>query len=228
LASIGFSRDEIFICNVVRCRPPSHRPPSSEEVEMCKGYLLRQIEVIHPQAVIPLGRSNTALFFPERKLTDLHGQVDYIEDQAFFPLFHPSDVLRNPHLRPTMQEDFFKLRVFLDGLHGVETSLEELVMGYNAKTAAKMDSIPVAPPPAIIPNVSEPPQQLSDEMEENIHLNNTVARNGDFIEDSEQNPNPPVLLEDHEILLEEPMAEVKIPPEPPPPPPPKPKQLSLF
>lgn len=114
LGSIGLRRPDVFITNIVRCRPPQNRDPFSTEIEACQDYLFRQIEMIQPRVVATLGRFSMGLFFPGEKISHIHGQPKEEGGHLYYPLFHPAAVLRNPQMRPIMEADFLGLKALLD------------------------------------------------------------------------------------------------------------------
>lgn len=113
LETAGLDRDEVFIANVVRCRPPKNRGPKAFEIRACAGWLAEQIRLIEPRLVVPLGRYALQHFIPKGKITQLRGsprEIEYNERTlTLYPLLHPSAVLRNPERRPEYEEDFRKL-----------------------------------------------------------------------------------------------------------------------
>lgn len=109
LTGIGLTRDEVFIANVVKCRPPDNRDPHSDEIDTCNAYLRRQIAVIDPLVIATLGRYSMAMFFPNEKISHIHGQARYGTRRAYVPLFHPAYILRNPSKKPEMEADFQQL-----------------------------------------------------------------------------------------------------------------------
>jgi len=111
LAMIGLSRQDVFITNVVKCRPPGNRDPLPSEIETCtSNYLNRQIAVIQPKVIATLGRYSMGLFFPPTaKITKVHGQPLRKDGRVYYPLFHPAAVLRNPDLQSAMEEDFKRM-----------------------------------------------------------------------------------------------------------------------
>lgn len=121
LAMIGLTRNDVFITNVVKCRPPSNRDPLPAEIDTCvKTYLNRQIEIIRPKIIVTLGRFSMALFFPPTaRITKVHGQPRRADGRIYYPVFHPAAVLRNMNLRPAMEADF---RRMLDLLKEVEAT----------------------------------------------------------------------------------------------------------
>lgn len=118
LETIGMNRDDVFIANVVRCRPPNNRNPKAAEIRACAGWLAEQIRLIEPRLVAPLGRYALEHFIRGGKITKLKGELRQIEYNErpleLFPLLHPAAILRAPDRRPEYQEDFARLRSVLD------------------------------------------------------------------------------------------------------------------
>lgn len=106
---IGLKRDQVFIANVVKHRPPENRDPLPDEMLACKPYLDRQIEIIDPLVIATLGRFSMARYFPNGKITQIHGKPKFEDGRAYYPFFHPAAVLRNPELRRDMEADFKRL-----------------------------------------------------------------------------------------------------------------------
>ena len=106
LASIGLDRQDIYITNIVKYRPPANRDPSKEEIEAFKPYLIQQIEVIQPKIVAFLGRHSMSVFFPDLKIGDAHGVPIEQDGLIYLPLFHPAAALYNPTKRQTLLDDF--------------------------------------------------------------------------------------------------------------------------
>lgn len=115
LASANLSRDQIYIANVIKCRPPNNRDPEPDEVETCKPFLLQQIQMIRPKLVCTLGNWATQTLL-ERKvgITKVKAQAFYMKDFVIFPLLHPAAALHQGGLLDTLKEDFKKLKDFLD------------------------------------------------------------------------------------------------------------------
>jgi uracil-DNA glycosylase family 4 len=109
LASIDLSREQVFITNVVKCRPPANRDPEPEEIEACRGYLDRQIELIQPKMVVTLGRFSMARYFPNAKISQIHGQPKKMDGVIYYPMYHPAAALHQPSLRRTVQEDMKRI-----------------------------------------------------------------------------------------------------------------------
>jgi DNA polymerase len=118
LVDIGFVREDVYIANVVKCRPPGNRDPRPDEIDSCKGYLREQIRMIHPRVVVTLGNFSTKLLLnTETGITRLRGQrFDWWLGATLVPTFHPAAALRGrPQVRDQMAEDFRMVRSILDG-----------------------------------------------------------------------------------------------------------------
>ncbi len=113
LAGIGFKREEVFIANVVKCRPPGNRDPQSDELEACTDYLERQIELVDPRVIVTLGRYSMYRYFPGASITKIHGQPKRVGNRLVVPMFHPAAALHQPKWRPVLVEDFQKLPQFI-------------------------------------------------------------------------------------------------------------------
>ena len=115
LQSAGLSRSDIYIANVIKCRPPNNRDPEPDEVETCKPFLMQQIAMICPKLVCTLGNWATQTLL-ERKvgITKVRGQAFYLKDFVLFPLLHPAAALHQGSMLEPLREDFKKLKEFLD------------------------------------------------------------------------------------------------------------------
>jgi DNA polymerase len=114
LASIGLRRDQVFITNVVKCRPPNNRDPLPGEIEACHKHLERQIELIKPKVIVSLGRYSLAWFSPGDKISKAHGQVKVMDGIYFIPMYHPAAALHAGNMRKVIEEDFKKIPAVLD------------------------------------------------------------------------------------------------------------------
>ncbi len=146
LQSAGLSRNEIYIANVIKCRPPNNRDPEPDEVETCKPFLLQQIQMIRPKLVCTLGNWATQTLL-ERKvgITKVKAQAFYVKDFVIFPLLHPAAALHQGNLLPILKEDFKKLKEFLDK---------------NSKPAEPTVATPNPPPTLHIESPTPPAQQM--------------------------------------------------------------------
>lgn len=109
LAGIGMRREEAFIGNVVKCRPPSNREPLPDELKACSDYLERQIRLINPKVIVTLGRYSMERFFPGAKVSAIHGQARRVNGRLVVAMYHPAAALHQPSLRRTVEDDFQKL-----------------------------------------------------------------------------------------------------------------------
>jgi uracil-DNA glycosylase family 4 len=109
LAGIGLTRQQVYITNVVKCRPPGNRDPQHEELQACSAYLERQIQAINPKAIITLGRFSMARFLPNAKISQVHGQAVRVRGRLIVPMYHPAAALHQPSLRGVVESDFAQL-----------------------------------------------------------------------------------------------------------------------
>ena len=115
LAKIGMQRTEVFITNVVKCRPPGNRDPMAEELDACDDYLERQINAINPKVIVTLGRFSMARFLPNAKISAVHGQSMHIRGRLIVPMYHPAAALHQGSLRPVIERDFAQLPELIAG-----------------------------------------------------------------------------------------------------------------
>ncbi|MXX32999.1 MAG: uracil-DNA glycosylase [Chloroflexi bacterium] len=106
LAGIGLSRPQVFVANVVKCRPPNNRDPMPDEIGCCEVYLREQIEGIRPKLIVLLGRFATQYFLPEAKMGETRGQPFQAGPWLILPVYHPAAALRNSNLMETLRQDF--------------------------------------------------------------------------------------------------------------------------
>lgn len=109
LAAVPLSREDVFITNVVKCRPPDNRDPFPEEVAACRPYLERQMELLDPRVVVTLGRHSFLRFYPEGRISKDHGKILEWEGRILFPLYHPAAGLRNLAIKKELQQDVLRL-----------------------------------------------------------------------------------------------------------------------
>jgi DNA polymerase len=114
LASIGLKREEVYITNIVKYRPPGNRDPLPEEREAFLPYLKQQIEIIKPRLIVFLGRHALSVFLPELSISQAHGLPKRKHGQVYLPLFHPAAALYNGGLRQTLMADFAKIPKILE------------------------------------------------------------------------------------------------------------------
>ena len=109
LVMVGLKREDVFITNVVKCRPPGNRDPRTEEIDACRNYLDRQIALIRPKIIVTLGRFSMARYFPNAKISQIHGQARKIDGILYYPMYHPAAALHQPSLRPKVEDDMVKI-----------------------------------------------------------------------------------------------------------------------
>jgi len=115
LEGSGLSRNDVYIANVIKCRPPDNRDPMADEVETCKPFLLQQIELIKPKVVCTLGNfAMQTLLGKKVGIMKVRGQSFQVKDFFVFPLLHPAAALHQGNLNEPLREDFRKLKAFLD------------------------------------------------------------------------------------------------------------------
>jgi uracil-DNA glycosylase len=110
LEQAGVTRADVWITNVVKCRPPGNRDPLPDEVETCtSNYLQHQIRIVNPSIIVTLGRFSMNLFFKGAKITQIHGQMRKVEDRFVIAMYHPAAALHQMALKPAILADFAKL-----------------------------------------------------------------------------------------------------------------------
>ena len=108
-ASIGLKREQVFIANVVKHRPPANREPLPTEIAACKSWLDRQIEIINPRMIVTLGRHSMARFFPNKSISKIHGTAEKREGIIYFAMYHPAAALHQGNLRGEIEKDMLKI-----------------------------------------------------------------------------------------------------------------------
>lgn len=121
LDTINVQRQDVFICNILKHRPPENRDPLPEEIKVCTPYLKAQLEIIKPKVIITLGRYSMNYFFPEESISRNHGQIRKLVwqgiDLTIIPVYHPSAGLRNGSMLTALKTDFLAIGDFL--LNGI-------------------------------------------------------------------------------------------------------------
>ncbi len=117
LARIGLGRSDVYITNVLKCRPPQNRDPMPNEAESCSPYLARQLALIKPKVVLILGRHALERLLPgQGSISRIHGSLVRRGDVAYVPLFHPAAALHNGALVADLERDFDRVKAYLDKL----------------------------------------------------------------------------------------------------------------
>jgi DNA polymerase len=144
LAEVGLAREEVFIANVLKHRPPDNRDPMPDEIAACNDYLDRQIAIIDPKVICTLGRFSMAKFFPGERISRIHGVARRYGNRLILPFYHPAAALHQGSLRRTVEDDFKRLPA---------------VIAEAQKLAASAPTAPAAP---VLAQPPEPePKQLS-------------------------------------------------------------------
>ena len=125
LEKVGLPRDEVFITNVVKCRPPNNRDPLAEELTACDGFLERQIAAINPKVIVTLGRFSMKKYLPNAKISQAHGQAVRIKGRLVVPFYHPAAALHQPSLRSSVEADFDRLPEWIEKAGDVPEYVEE-------------------------------------------------------------------------------------------------------
>lgn len=114
LAAAKLRREDVYICNVLKCRPPGNRDPMPNEIEACAPYLDEQIAMVDPVLIVSLGRYSMSRYFPQAKISRVHGQARDIGGRLFVPMFHPAAALHQQSLRETIVGDFRRLPAMIE------------------------------------------------------------------------------------------------------------------
>jgi len=114
LKLIGLNRQQVYIANIIKCRPPDNRDPSPHEIDQCWGYLDKQIDIIDPELIVTLGRHSFGNFFPGELISQARGKPREWKGRTIFPVYHPAATLHNPRLKPVLAEDFRKMEALIN------------------------------------------------------------------------------------------------------------------
>jgi len=125
LESISLNREDIFITNIIKHRPPENRDPTPEEIKIYTPFLKRQIQIIQPKIIATLGRFSMNLFLPDEKISQAHGRSFQVGKYLLFPLYHPAAALRAGNILKELENDFQKLKIILDQSKIKKTSTSE-------------------------------------------------------------------------------------------------------
>jgi DNA polymerase len=120
LAKIDLQREDVYITNVVKCRPPGNRDPQPQEIEACRPYLDKQIALVHPRLIVTLGRFSMQRYFPGASISRIHGQPKRVGNVIYYPMFHPAAALHQPRWRGLLEEDILKIPGLMAKLDEIE------------------------------------------------------------------------------------------------------------
>ena len=116
LEQIGLTREDVYITNVVKCRPPGNRDPEPDEIAACKPFLQRQLKLVDPEVVVTLGRFAMERWLPNERITRAHDKAFRFGKRLIVPMFHPAAALRRPEWQPDLERDFRQLPAFVDAV----------------------------------------------------------------------------------------------------------------
>jgi uracil-DNA glycosylase len=125
LNSIGMRRNDVYICNVIKCRPPGNRDPLPTEIKNCQKWLDQQLELLSPKIVVTLGRYSLAKFFPGETISKIHGKARRQGNVLYFAMYHPAAALHQQSLRQTIEADMLKIPPLLAQVEEVKEVKEE-------------------------------------------------------------------------------------------------------
>jgi uracil-DNA glycosylase len=120
LSAAGLERSDVYITNVVKCRPPNNRDPLPAEIEACRGYLEQQISFVDPKLIVTLGRYSLAWFFPRDTISKVHGHLRRQNGRHYLHMYHPAAALHAGNLRKTIEDDFAKIPQALERIRQAE------------------------------------------------------------------------------------------------------------
>ena len=109
LDSIGLKREQVYIANVIKCRPPQNRDPLPDEIQSCRKWLDRQVEIIQPRVIITLGRYSLARYFPGESISKIHGKPRKENNVIYYPMYHPAAALHQGSLRQIIEADILQI-----------------------------------------------------------------------------------------------------------------------
>ena len=113
LASIGLKRNQVYIANVIKCRPPTNRDPLPGEIQACSKWLNHQVELIRPKIIVTLGRYSMAKYFPNESISKVHGKSRRQDNTIYYAMYHPAAALHQGSLRKVIEADMLKIPQFL-------------------------------------------------------------------------------------------------------------------
>jgi uracil-DNA glycosylase family 4 len=113
LASINLSREQVYIANVIKCRPTGNRDPLPAEIRNCRQWLERQIEIIRPKMIVTLGRYSMAMYFPGKSISKIHGTAQKRDNVIYYAMYHPAAALHQQSLRQAIEADMLKIPALL-------------------------------------------------------------------------------------------------------------------
>lgn len=170
IQAAGLTRDQVYICNVLKCRPPGNRDPLPGEIEACNEYLELQIDMVDPLVIVTLGRFSMSRWFPQQAISKIHGSVKEFDGRLVVPMYHPAAALHQGSLRQVLLDDFAGLPAVVERARSARATAAaqsatlpppkpELAISPQEAEAPPVEEAPVAVPPA----APSPPTQHRDE-----------------------------------------------------------------
>jgi uracil-DNA glycosylase family 4 len=141
LHSIGWAREQVFIANVVKCRPPGNRDPEPDEISTCRPYLDRQEAALDPAVIVTLGRHSLRRYLPDARIGEVHGRLRRSGGRFVFPMYHPAAALHQSSLRETLFAD-------IRGLPAALLSAREAIEAERTESVQAISPDPAPPAPA--------------------------------------------------------------------------------
>jgi len=131
IGEIGLRREDVYISNIVRFRPPQNRDPFPEEISAFAPYVDKEIEIINPKIIVTLGRFSMAKFLPDKKISQVHGKIMTVrwkgKDIVVIPMYHPAAALRSDKIMDQIKEDFLKIKTALNKIKEAKVVQESLI-----------------------------------------------------------------------------------------------------
>jgi DNA polymerase len=168
LATLRWRRDEVFITNIVKCRPPDNRDPESDEIAACAPYLKRQLEIIDPALIVTLGRHSLGRFMPGERISQAHGTTRPVDPESgatsamAFALYHPAAALRTPDIERTSYADVARIPAALLEARSRREPAEAAPITVQATPASaavtSSTAVAVAAPPETVPETPPDPE----------------------------------------------------------------------
>ena len=175
LAAAGLTREQVYICNVLKCRPPGNRDPLPGEIDACSEYLDLQLDLVDPLVVITLGRFSMAKWFPQQAISRIHGSVKEVDGRLIVPMYHPAAALHQGNLRQVLLDDFARLPAILERARAMYRAAGDAAAAETApmpnflgdgESAMMDEDIPAAAsapetPPAVPTAPAQPPVETA-------------------------------------------------------------------
>jgi DNA polymerase len=140
LQSIGWAREDVFIANVVKCRPPGNRDPEPDEIDACGAFLRRQEDALDPAVIVTLGRHSLRRYLPEARISAVHGSLRRAGGRFVFPMYHPAAALHQASLRETLFAD----------MRGLPAALLAAREAIEAERVAAIEVVSAQPEPVLV------------------------------------------------------------------------------